>query len=206
MNSRFDDPRVTINRVYTKAGDFGETRLVGGQKVSKGSLRLESYGTVDELNAFIGMACQTARDLVNDHPKLQAIVTCLVQIQHELFNLGGTLATQPQDIQPRQPQVTQEEILRLEKEIDDANEVLPVLPSFVLPGSNRLNVELHLCRTVCRRAERDCVRLSQEEAIPPETVQYLNRLGDALFVWSRWVTHSLGQRETLWDPNWKDTD
>jgi cob(I)alamin adenosyltransferase len=206
VESRFNKPRVAINRVYTRLGDSGETKLVGGQKVSKGSLRLESYGTVDELNAFIGMACQTARESMKERPKLQSMVTCLVRVQHELFNLGGTLATLPGDIHPRQPRVTRQEILRLERDIDETNQVLSPLRSFVLPGGNRLNVELHLCRTICRRAERYCIRLGQEESIPAETVQYLNRLGDALFVWSRWVSHLMGTQETLWDPNQAGSD
>ena len=201
MESRFNKPRLAINRVYTRAGDSGQTRLAGGQKVSKGSLRLEAYGTVDELNGLVGMACQTAREQVARDPELQAMVTCLVRVQHELFNLGATLATLPEDIHPRQPQVTEREIERLEQEIDRANQVLEPLRSFVLPGGSRLNLEFHLCRTVCRRAERHCVRLGEEEAIPAAAVQYLNRLGDALFVWSRWVSHLMGTPETLWDPN-----
>lgn len=201
MESRFNKPRVAINRVYTRTGDSGQTRLAGGQKVSKGSLRLEAYGTVDELNGWVGAACQTAREQVETNPELQAMVTCLVRVQHELFNLGATLATLPEDVHPRQPQVTEREIERLEQEIDQANQVLEPLRSFVLPGGNRLNLELHLCRTVCRRAERDCVRLGEEEAIPAAAVQYLNRLGDALFVWSRWASHLMGTPETLWDPN-----
>lgn len=201
MESRFNKPRVAINRVYTRTGDSGQTRLAGGQRVSKGSLRLEAYGTVDELNACVGMACQTAREQVGQHPELQALVTCLVRVQHELFNLGATLATLPEDIHPRQPQVTEKDIQRLEREIDRANQDLEPLRSFVLPGGSRLNLELHLCRTVCRRAERHCVRLGEEEAVPAAAVQYLNRLGDALFVWSRWASHLTGTPETLWDPN-----
>ena len=201
MESRFNKPRVAINRVYTRTGDSGQTRLAGGQKVSKGSLRLEAYGTVDELNGLVGMACQTAREQVEQCPELQTLVTCLIRVQHELFNLGATLATLPEDIHPRQPQVTERDIERLEQEIDQANQVLAPLRSFVLPGGNRLNLELHLCRTVCRRAERECVRLGGEEAIPAAAVQYLNRLGDALFVWSRWASHLTGTPETLWDPN-----
>lgn len=199
--SRFNEPRVAINRVYTRMGDSGQTRLAGGQKVSKGSLRLEAYGTVDELNGCVGMACHTAREQVERHPELQAMVTCLVRVQHELFNLGATLATLPEDIHPRQPQVTEKDIQRLEQEIDRANQDLEPLRSFVLPGGSRLNLELHLCRTVCRRAERHCVRLGEEEAVPEAAVQYLNRLGDALFVWSRWASHMTETPETLWDPN-----
>jgi len=199
--SRFNKPRVAINRVYTRMGDSGQTKLVGGQRVSKGSLRLEAYGTVDELNGFVGMACQAAREQVEPNPELQAMVTCLVRVQHELFNLGATLATLPEDIHPRQPQVTEKDIQRLEQEMDRANQDLEPLRSFVLPGGNRLNLELHLCRPICRRAERCCVRLGEEEDVPAAAVQYLNRLGDAFFVWSRWASHLTGTPETLWDPN-----
>lgn len=199
--NRFKEPRITINRVYTKLGDSGKTKLVGGQKVSKGSLRLESYGTVDELNAFVGMALITLQVELPSHPNLKSLENILIQIQHELFNLGGVLATLPQDIHPRQPQVSSEEVLRLESYIDQYNEDLPPLKSFVLPGGCRLNVDLHLCRTVCRRAERHCVRLNDEDKVTLNTIKYLNRLSDAFFVWSRWVSHELGIPETLWNPN-----
>ena len=198
---RFNEPRITINRVYTKLGDSGETKLVGGQKVSKGSLRLESYGTVDELNAFVGVALITLQMELPGHPNLKSLGNILIQIQHELFNLGGVLATLPKDIHPRQPQIGSEEIVCLESYIDQYNEDLPPLKSFVLPGGCRLNVELHLCRTVCRRAERYCVRLNDEEKVTLNTIKYLNRLSDAFFVWSRWVSYELGVPETLWNPN-----
>jgi cob(I)alamin adenosyltransferase len=192
---KFDAPRIALNRIYTKTGDHGETHLAGGQRVPKDSLRIQCYGTVDELNAFVGMACVTAAESV---PELAAI---LRRIQHELFNLGSILATQPQDVHPKQARITPAEIEQLEKEIDRMNADLTPLRSFVLPGGSRLNTELHACRTICRRAERIAVSLAREEAIPPETVQYLNRLGDAFFVWSRWANHVLGVPEVLWEPN-----
>jgi cob(I)alamin adenosyltransferase len=122
-------------------------------------------------------------------------------VQHELFNLGSILATLPADVHPQQPRVTDVEITRLENEIDKMNEDLPALRSFVLPGGCRLNAELHVCRTVCRRAERICVTLARQEPSDPAMVRYLNRLSDALFVWSRWASHTLGIAETLWEPN-----
>ena len=192
---KFDDPRIALNRIYTKMGDHGETHLAGGQRVPKDSARIECYGTVDELNAFVGMACISAADSV---PSLAAI---LRRVQHELFNLGSILATRPEDVHPKQARITPLEIQQLENEIDQANAGLPPLRSFVLPGGSRLNTELHACRTICRRAERAAVRLGREEQIPPETVQYLNRLGDAFFVWSRWANHVLGIEEVLWEPN-----
>jgi cob(I)alamin adenosyltransferase len=118
-----------------------------------------------------------------------------------LFNLGSILATLPEDVHSKQPRVTENEVAQLEREIDQANEVLPPLRSFVLPGASRLDAELHVCRTICRRAERLLVALSKAQSVPEETVRYLNRLSDALFVWSRWVNHLLGVPETLWEPN-----
>ena len=191
----FNEPRLTLNRIYTKRGDDGETSLVGGQRVVKDARRIEAYGTVDELNAFTGAACVTAGEQV---PALAAI---LRRIQHELFNLGSILATLPEDVHPAQPRITEAEITQLEREMDRMNADLGELRSFVLPGGCRLNAELHACRTICRRAERVVVALSREEATPPEAVRYLNRLSDALFVWSRWANHVLGRPEILWDPN-----
>jgi cob(I)alamin adenosyltransferase len=125
----------------------------------------------------------------------------LKRVQHELFNLGSILATLPQDIHPKQPRVTLADVEQLEREIDEANAELAPLRSFVLPGGSRLDAELHICRTVCRRAERLLVALAREQSVPPETLQYLNRLSDAFFVWSRWANHALGAAETLWEPN-----
>jgi len=193
--AQFNEPRIALNRIYTKAGDKGQTSLVGGQRVSKDALRIECYGTVDELNAFVGMACVSAK------VELSPLALILRRVQHELFNLGSILATLPENVHPKQPRVTQVEIQQLESEIDSMNAHLPPLRSFVLPGGSRLNTELHVCRTVCRRAERIAVRLARDEQIPAEVVQYLNRLSDAFFVWSRWANQQLGAPEVLWEPN-----
>jgi cob(I)alamin adenosyltransferase len=192
---KFNEPRIALNRIYTKTGDRGETHLAGGQRVPKDSLRIECYGTVDELNAFVGMAYVSAEEPI---PELAAI---LRRVQHELFNLGSILATRPQDVHRKQARITGAEIAQLEKEIDRMNAELAPLRSFVLPGGSRLNTELHACRTICRRAERIAVTLAREEETPPEAVQYLNRLSDAVFVWSRWANHVLGVPEVLWEPN-----
>jgi cob(I)alamin adenosyltransferase len=197
MEPKFDEPRLAINRVYTRQGDAGHTSLAGGQRVTKDSLRIEAYGTVDELNCFVGMARATAAA----NQALKALSDILLRVQHELFNLGSILATLPEDVHPRQARVTEAEIARLEAEMDKMNEALPALRSFVLPGGSRLNAELHVCRTVCRRAERIVAALAREEQIPPEALKYLNRLGDAFFVWSRWASHQSGDSETLWEPN-----
>jgi cob(I)alamin adenosyltransferase len=194
--SPFEAPRIGIDRVYTRGGDCGETGLAGGQRVPKDSLRIEAYGTVDELNACLGAARAAVCEMAV--AELDAI---LLRVQHELFNLGSMLATLPEDLHARQARVTAAEVAQLEKEMDRMNGELPRLGSFVLPGGNRLDAALHVARTVCRRAERVTVALGRVESVPPEAVRYLNRLSDALFVWSRWANHLLGVPETLWDPN-----
>ena len=201
MSEPFDQPRVAINRVYTRRGDQGQTGLVGGQRVSKDSPRIEAYGTVDELNAFLGAARATVNGLAAQEPRLAVLGAILLRVQHELFNLGSVLATLPEDVHPRQPRVTDAEIILLEKGMDAMNEDIPPLRSFVLPGGSRIDAELHIARTVCRRAERACVALARVESVPPETIRYLNRLSDALFVWARWAAHTSGAAETLWEPN-----
>lgn len=197
----FREPKIALNRIYTRRGDAGQTSLVGGQRVPKDSLRIDCYGTVDELNSVVGMVCCSLLEQLPTVPDVQPLLGILHRVQHELFNLGSILATLPQDVHPQQPRVTQEEIDQLEREIDEMNEPLSALRSFVLPGGHRINAELHLCRTICRRAERLAVTLSRQEEIPEETVGYLNRLSDAFFVWSRWASHKLAAPEVLWEPN-----
>lgn len=197
----FSEPRIALNRIYTKQGDQGKTSLAGGQRVSKAAPRIEAYGTVDELAAFLGAANVTCQELSAQHAQLSPLKETLLRVQHELFNLGSILSTLPEDVHPKQARITSAEIEQLEQEIDTANADLPPLRSFVLPGGSRLNTDLHIARTVCRRAERLLVQTAQTEEIPPETVQYLNRLSDALFVWSRWVNHVMGLEEVLWEPN-----
>jgi cob(I)alamin adenosyltransferase len=197
----FDEPRLALNRIYTRRGDRGETSLAGGQRVAKDSARIETYGTIDELNAFTGLAVVSCEEIIAKDPRIGLLLVILRRVQHELFNLGSILATLPEDVHPKQARITLAEISQLEREIDGMNESLPPLRSFVLPGGTRLNAELHVTRTVCRRAERLLTALSRVEPVPPETIQYLNRLSDAMFVWSRWVNHSLGAPEILWQPN-----
>jgi len=193
----FGQPRIALNRIYTKGGDAGETSLVGGQRVRKDTARIEAYGTVDELNAFLGLAALSC----GDDSRLAPLAAILRRVQHELFNLGSILATEAADVHPHQARVTGAETAQLEREIDAMNAGLPPLGSFVLPGGTRLNAELHVTRTICRRAERLIVAWAREESVPPEVIPYLNRLSDAMFVWSRWVNHVLGVPEVLWDPN-----
>jgi cob(I)alamin adenosyltransferase len=194
----FKEPKLAISRVYTRTGDDGHTGLVGGSRVPKDHGRIEAYGTVDELNSWVGLARAAALD---SGPKGAAIAKDLLRVQHQLFNLGSELATLPKDLGPRQPRVADTDVAWLESEMDKATARLPALKSFVLPGGSRLNALLHLARTVCRRAERVCVGLRRQEGCSELAVRYLNRLSDALFVWSRIAAHDLGQPETLWDPN-----
>ena len=195
--AKFSEPRLALNRIYTRTGDAGATHLAGGQQVAKDSRRIEAYGTVDELNAFVGAACVSAET----EPKLAALARSLRRVQHELFNLGSILATLPQDVHPQQARITDADVAQLERDMDEANADLESLRSFVLPGGSRVNADLHIARTVCRRAERVVISAQRDEAIPPEAVRYLNRLSDALFVWSRWANHALGVPEVLWRPN-----
>src|SRR5947207_930667 len=157
----FHEPRLALNRIYTRGGDRGQTSLVGGQRLPKDARRIEVYGTVDELNAFIGIACVSTEELAASKRTLLQLAVILKRVQHELFNLGSILATMPADVHPKQPRITDVEITRLESELDSMNEDLPPLRSFVFPGGSRLNAELHLCRSVCRRAERVAFTLAR---------------------------------------------
>lgn len=195
-SDRFDDPNVVITRVYTRTGDAGQTRLVGGQAIRKDDLRIECYGTVDELNAHVGGARLACLEL-----KLSELAHDLLRVQHALFNLGSLLATLPADLHPKQPRVTADDVTWLEARMDACNKTLPILKSFVLPGGNAANIALHHARTVCRRAERLCVQLAAREEADPAIVRYLNRLSDAFFVWSRAAAQDAGDEEVLWQPN-----
>lgn len=205
----FSEPRLAINRIYTKKGDAGQTSLVGGQKVDKSDLRIEAYGTVDELNAFVGVARLTVAAATAGHDavvperatRLANLEATLLRVQHELFNLGSILATLPEDVHPRQPRVGQADVDALEGSIDAATHAVAPLRSFVLPGGCRAEADLHVCRTVCRRAERILVRLARETEVDPLALTYLNRLSDAFFAWSRLVTWAVAADEVLWKPN-----
>jgi cob(I)alamin adenosyltransferase len=190
---------VRLNRIYTKAGDGGDTRLVGGQKVRKDALRIEAYGTVDELSACIGLA-RTALTVPNAPAEADALARVLARVQNELFNLGSDLATLPADRHPQQPVIEARHVTALEHEIDAWNASLPELRSFVLPGGGIVASYLHLARTVCRRAERQIVRLRDAEPIGDQTLPYVNRLSDALFVMSRHAARLYGESEPLWEP------
>jgi cob(I)alamin adenosyltransferase len=190
---------VRLNRIYTKAGDGGETRLVGGQKVRKDSARIEAYGTIDELSAAIGLA-RTALTQAGAPAGAEDAAAILRRIQNELFNLGSDLATLPDDRHPKQPVIEGRHVAALEREIDAWNATLPELRSFVLPGGGFVAAYLHLARTICRRAERLIVGLRDAEPIGGDVLPYVNRLSDHLFVMSRFACRLYGEPEPLWEP------
>ncbi len=186
---------MRIDRVYTKAGDKGETSLIGGERVSKASPRLDCYGTVDETNATIGLVIEAlGSSAAGPH-----LIPILRRVQNELFNLGTELATPDEATRAKLPRIEQRHIAALERDIDAVNDDLPALRSFVLPGGGWASAYFHLARTVCRRCERLVVGLAQHEDIGDLGVQYLNRLSDALFVWGRWAALKDGQPEPLWE-------
>lgn len=197
---KFDHSKIVINKIYTRSGDSGSTSLADGGRVSKDSPRVEAFGTIDELIAFVGATAETAKELSCSQPWARQFVFTLRRIQQELFNLGNMLARK--EIPPDSiPVISEKETCHLEEEIDHVNQGVPPLSSFVLPGGSRLNADLHLCRVICRRAERAVVRLSREESVESAILHYLNRLGDAFFAWSRWTNSQLESPEFLWDPN-----
>jgi len=175
-----------LSKIYTRTGDDGTTGLGDGTRVSKESLRVEVYGTVDELNSVLGMA------LTADLPA--AVREALATIQHELFDIGGELCI------PGREAIHEAQVERLEQTLDHLNASLTPLKDFVLPGGNEPGARLHFARTVCRRAERLAVRLSRDENVNPVTLKYLNRLSDLLFVTARYVNATAGVPEILWRP------
>jgi cob(I)alamin adenosyltransferase len=190
---------IRITRVYTRRGDRGETDLVGGNRVPKDHARIDAYGTVDELNASLGVvrAFNTA-DGLRDRTRRE-LDAVLRTLQSELFDLGAELATPPASFVQGMFRVGDAEVRALEATMDRCQRELTPLQSFVLPGGGRTSALLHVARTVCRRAEREVLRLMRVETIEPGPLRYLNRLSDLLFVLSRWVGHRRGEREFLWE-------
>jgi cob(I)alamin adenosyltransferase len=183
-------PRLT--KIYTRQGDSGQTRLSGGQRVPKNSLRVSAYGTVDELNSCLGVALAGGLS-----ERLGAV---LPSIQNELFHLGADLSFLEEDKAEHPiPQIEARHIERLERIIDELMAVVGPLQNFILPGGSPGSAHLHLARTICRRAEREVIALANEEAIGPFVIQYLNRLSDALFVMARYENYVRGVSEPLWD-------
>ena len=187
-------------RIYTRAGDTGMTGLVGGERVSKNSPRIETYGTVDELSSAIGVARSHLRDAARNDAEMRRIDTWLAWTQNMLFNLGAELATPAQHRWAAMPLIGEVEIAALERGIDETEANLEPLHAFILPGGDLAGAQLHYARTVCRRAERLLISLrEQEPEISAETLRYLNRLSDALFVWARAVSLDSEAAEAQWD-------
>lgn len=178
-------------RIYTKTGDKGETALFGGRRVAKSHLRVDAYGTVDELNAFIGLLCDTL--------PANAALPLLHQIQHRLFSLGAHLASDPLK-RPPDPDLQPTDVQALELAMDEMDARLPALKNFILPGGHPAVSFCHVCRTVCRRAERLAVALHQIEPVHALALQYLNRLSDYFFVLARQLAQDYGAAEIIWTP------
>lgn len=179
-------------KIYTKTGDIGETSLFGGRRVSKSELRIESYGTVDELNSWIGLL----RDVNTNEGEREL----LKEIQDRLFTVGSSLAADPENDKLKTPDLHEADVELLEKAIDGMDEVLEELRHFVLPGGHVFVSYCHIARTVCRRAERLAVALHHHEAVHPLSIKYLNRLSDYLFTLSRKMAHDLKAEEVKWLP------
>jgi cob(I)alamin adenosyltransferase len=190
---------ISITRVYTRTGDRGETALVGGKRVPKDSPRIAAYGTIDELNAIVGLARTFNEERMADAEDARWLDQILRRVQNELFDLGSELATPPEAVYEGMFHVTEAEVAALERLMDECQEDLEPLKSFVLPGGGRVNAFLHQARTVCRRAEREILALSRAESIGEGPLRYVNRLSDVLFVLSRWVARRLGEKEYLWE-------
>ncbi len=189
---------VRITKVYTRTGDKGETALVGGKRVPKDSPRIDAYGTIDELNSIVGLARVFNEESLDAGEAHQFLDGVLCQIQDELFDLGSELATPPEFFKEGMYRVSESEIDRIEKSIDRCQKDLEPLKSFILPGGGRIGAYLHQCRTVCRRAEREILRLSRSEEINSCALKYVNRLSDLFFVLSRWIAKQTGEPEYLW--------
>lgn len=188
---------VKINKIYTRTGDDGTTGLVGGARVSKDSERVEAYGEIDELNAYLGV-CRTLAER-----ECSKNASLLAQIQNTLFDLGSELATPAGQTWEGMITVHGDHVQQLERWIDQLTADLPELRSFVLPGGNDLNGYLHIARTICRRAERRILRLQRSEDVSKEVIAYVNRLSDLLFAMARSESARIGTPEYLWQPGAK---
>jgi cob(I)alamin adenosyltransferase len=179
-------------KIYTKTGDQGQTSLIGGRRVSKAHIRIESYGTVDELNSYIG--------LIKDHLHLKDPKATLYHIQDRLFTIGAVLASDSETSKMKIPDLLESDLELLEKQMDLMDETLPTLKNFVLPGGNLTASHCHVARCICRRAERLVVHLAEEAEVPEIIIRYLNRLSDYLFILSRFIVNEAGAEEIPWRP------
>jgi len=189
---------IRITKVYTRTGDNGETALVGGKRVPKDSPRIEAYGTIDELNSIVGLARAFNEEKLGESEAHRFLDLVLRQIQDELFDLGSELATPPEFFQEGMYRIGEGEVKKLEQTIDECQKSLEPLKSFILPGGGKLGAYLHQCRTVCRRAEREILRLSRAEESSEWPLKYVNRLSDLFFVLARWISKQTGEAEYLW--------
>jgi cob(I)alamin adenosyltransferase len=189
---------VRITRVYTRTGDGGTTGLVGGRRVAKDCPRVESYGAVDELNSWVGLVRAHVGVSALAEEQRRMVGQLLEKIQQRLFDVGAELATPPKRLHAGGSRIGERDITGLEQTMDRLQEGFKPLPSFLLPGGGSLTATLHVCRTVCRRAERRIVGLSRKEPVDRLSVVYLNRLSDLFFVLARWTGQQLGEPELLW--------
>jgi cob(I)alamin adenosyltransferase len=190
---------ISITRVYTRTGDRGETSLVGGQRIAKDSPRIAAYGTIDELNAIVGIARTFNEERLAEGEHHRWLDDVLRKIQNELFDLGSELATPPAAEYEGMFKVGEAQVTALERLMDDCQKELAPLKSFTLPGGGRIGAYLHQARTVCRRAEREILTLSRAEPLSEWVLRYVNRLSDLFFVLSRWVVKRMGEKEYLWE-------
>lgn len=179
-------------KIYTKTGDKGETSLIGGTRVPKSHLRIEAYGTIDELNSWIG--------LIRDQQINDLSIKALLEIQDRLFTIGSLLAADPEKSKMKLPEIIDVDITFLEKQIDVMNETIPELKSFILPGGHTTVSYCHIARCVCRRAERLIVHLNEENPVEGKIIIYINRLSDYLFTLARFLGHKIQATETPWNP------
>ena len=191
-------PNIRINKVYTRKGDSGKTDLIDQRKVPKSDIRIDCYGEIDELNSSLGFCIALIQDCSNF--KNKEIPLKLRKIQNDLFNLGTVLAISDESLLDQFPKINKKDIDYLENEIDFYNKDLNELKSFILPSGSLIGSYLHLCRTICRRAERRCVSLSEVFNVDLNVLKYLNRLSDLFFVLSRWINNEMGYSEDLWTP------
>jgi cob(I)alamin adenosyltransferase len=190
---------ISITRVYTRTGDKGMTALVGGKRVPKDAPRIVAYGAVDELNAIVGLVRVFNAERLAEGEKHRWLDGVLRRVQNQLFDLGSELATPAEAAYEGLHRVGAAEVKELEAVMDHCQKDLEPLRSFVLPGGGRISGFLHQCRTVCRRAEREILRLSRTEPVGEGPLRYANRLSDLFFVLSRWVGRHLGESEYLWE-------
>ena len=179
-------------KIYTKTGDKGQTSLIGGTRVSKHHIRIEAYGTVDELNSWIG--------LIRDQDIPSSVTEILKEVQDRLFTIGSSLASDPEKSRMKIPDLNEKDVKLLENEIDRMNAELPELKAFILPGGNTTVSYCHIARCICRRAERNVTHLSEESFVADLVIIYLNRLSDYLFVLARFLGKHLEASEIQWNP------